>query len=379
MSEGCIIRAVADGQGAGLPAGTAVAEGAGAREHATHEHAIPGQRTHGPDSYVASDYAASDYAAPERGASDLGPPDRGAPDYGASEYVASEYGAPEQGALDRGAPDYGTSDYGAPDHAASDYAASDYAASEYGAPEREASDLGAPDRGAPNYGASDYGPSGYAASGYGAADYGSPDRGSFDRNPGEPGSGWADNEPASFGDLVHLAVRGHPAAIDALLERVRPMVVRYCRARLGRITGHYYVADDVAQEVCLAVLAALPRYRDMGRPFASFVFGIASHKVADAVRTASRLAVPFEDLPDGPDERPGPEETVVAYIEAERTRALLAQLPHHLRELLILRVVTGLSAEETGNVLGMSAGAVRVAQHRALARLRALAVEESIG
>jgi len=308
VSEGCIIRAVADGQGAGLPAGTAVTEGAGAREHATHEHAIPGQRTHGPDSYVASDYAASEYAAPERGASDLGPPDRGAPDYGASDYGASRY----------------------------------------------------------------------AASGHGASDYEGTDRGSLDRNPGEPGSGWADNEPASFGDLVHLAVRGHPGAIDALLERVRPMVVRYCRARLGRITGHYYVADDVAQEVCLAVLAALPRYRDMGRPFASFVFGIASHKVADAVRTASRLAVPFEDLPDGPDERPGPEETVVAYIEAERTRALLAQLPHHLRELLILRVVTGLSAEETGNVLGMSAGAVRVAQHRALARLRALAVEESI-
>ena len=296
MSEGCIIRAVADGQGAGLPAGTAVAEGAGAREHATHEHGIPGQRTHGPDTY------------------------------GASEHGAPEYGVPE-----------------------------------YGVPDR-----GVPDRGAPEYGASDYG---------------GPDRGSYDcddRDPREPGSGWPDNEPASFGDLVHLAVRGHPGAIDGLLERIRPMVVRYCRARLGRITGHYYVADDVAQEVCLAVLAALPRYRDMGRPFASFVFGIASHKVADAVRTASRLAVPFEDLPDGPDERPGPEETVVAYIEAERTRALLAQLPHHLRELLILRVVTGLSAEETGNVLGMSAGAVRVAQHRALARLRALAVEESI-
>ncbi len=196
------------------------------------------------------------------------------------------------------------------------------------------------------------------------------------REPG--GAGWADDEPGGFAELAHLAVRGHPGAIDALLERTRPMVVRYCRARLGRITGHYYVADDVAQEVCLAVLAALPRYRDMGRPFASFVFGIASHKVADAARNASRLAVPFEDLPDGPDERPGPEETVVAYIEAERTRALLAQLPHRLRELLILRVVTGLSAEETGNVLGMSAGAVRVAQHRALARLRALAVEESI-
>jgi RNA polymerase sigma-70 factor (ECF subfamily) len=186
-------------------------------------------------------------------------------------------------------------------------------------------------------------------------------------------------EGTSIRDLTSLAVRGHPAAIESLLEHIRPMVVRYSRARLGRITGHYQVADDVAQEVCIAVLSALPRYRDMGRPFASFVFGIASHKVADAVRSASRLAVPTEDVPDGPDERPGPEETVVAYIEAERARTLLAQLPVHLRELLILRVVTGLSAEETGNVLGMSAGAVRVAQHRALARLRAIAVEEPIG
>jgi RNA polymerase sigma-70 factor (ECF subfamily) len=156
------------------------------------------------------------------------------------------------------------------------------------------------------------------------------------------------------------------------------MVVRYCRARLGRIAGQYHVADDVAQEVCIAVLSALPRYRDMGRPFASFVFGIASHKVADALRTASRLAIPTEDLPDGPDDRPGPEETVVAYIEAERARALLARLPVHQRELIALRVLSGLSAEETGHALGMTAGAVRVAQHRALARLRVIAREESI-
>jgi len=183
---------------------------------------------------------------------------------------------------------------------------------------------------------------------------------------------------AGLRDLTSRAALGQPAAIESLLARIRPMIVRYCRARLGRIAGHYHVADDVAQEVCIAVLSALPRYRDMGRPFASFVFGIASHKVADAMRSAARLAVPTEILPDGPDEQPGPEETVVASLEAERARALLARLPVHLRELVILRVVTGLSAEETGNVLGMTAGAVRVAQHRALARLRAFAVEESI-
>ncbi|MFB9838911.1 sigma-70 family RNA polymerase sigma factor [Actinoallomurus acaciae] len=188
----------------------------------------------------------------------------------------------------------------------------------------------------------------------------------------------AKGDESDLRDLTSLAVQGDPAAVESLIGRVRPMIVRYCRARLGRVSGQYHIADDVAQEVCIAVLGALPRYRDMGRPFASFVFGIASHKIADALRSAIRAAVPTEDLPDGPDEGPGPEETVVRYIEAERARDLLDRLPEHQRELVLLRVVAGLSAEETGNVLGMSAGAVRVAQHRAIARLRAMASEESI-
>lgn len=186
--------------------------------------------------------------------------------------------------------------------------------------------------------------------------------------PGEPGD--------RLGDLTDLAVSGDPGAVEALIEQVRPMIVRYCRTRLGRVSGQYHIADDVAQEVCIAVLSALPRYRNEGKPFASFVYGIASHKVADAMRHALRAAVPTEDLPDEPDQRPGPEETVVRHHEAQHARALLSRLPSAQRELLILRVITGLTAEETGHVLGMTAGAVRVAQHRALSRLRTLARAE---
>ena len=177
--------------------------------------------------------------------------------------------------------------------------------------------------------------------------------------------------------LTAQAVGGQPAAIDSLLRMIRPMVVRYARARLGQVAGHYLLADDVAQEVCIAVVGALPRYREMGRPFASFVFGIASHKVADARRSAARLAIPTDNLPDGPDDQPGPEDAAVASLDAQRARSLLARLPRPQRELIGLRVLVGMSAEETGKELGMSAGAVRVAQHRALARLRAIAVEES--
>jgi RNA polymerase sigma-70 factor (ECF subfamily) len=184
------------------------------------------------------------------------------------------------------------------------------------------------------------------------------------------------DQKVSLRDLSAQAADGQPGAIELLLGQIRPMVLRYCRARLGRISGHYQVADDVAQEVCIALVSALPRYRDIGRPFASFVFGIASHKVADAMRSASSLAIPTSDLPDEPDDRPGPEETAVACLEAERVRALLRKLPDLQRELLVLRVLAGFTAQETGDELGMSAGAVRVAQHRALARLRVLAREE---
>jgi RNA polymerase sigma-70 factor (ECF subfamily) len=177
-------------------------------------------------------------------------------------------------------------------------------------------------------------------------------------------------------DLRALAARaagGDTRSMDTLLARVRPMVFRYCRGRLGRAPGADHAADDAAQEVCLAVLNALPRYRDEGRPFEAFVYGIAARKVADVQRAAMRAAVPTPDLPELMDLSPNPEEQAMRASDAQRARDLLATLPDHLRELLTLRVAVGLSAEETGRALGMTPGAVRVAQHRALARLRAVA------
>ena len=50
---------------------------------------------------------------------------------------------------------------------------------------------------------------------------------------------------------------------------------------------------------------------------------------------------------------------------------LLKVLPPKQREIVVLRVVVGLSAEETADAVGSTPGAVRVAQHRALTRLRA--------
>ncbi|HEX2300917.1 MAG TPA: sigma-70 family RNA polymerase sigma factor, partial [Pseudonocardiaceae bacterium] len=124
--------------------------------------------------------------------------------------------------------------------------------------------------------------------------------------------------------------------------------------------------------VCLAVLTAMPGYRDQGRPFLAFVYGIAAHKVADAHRAAARnRAEPMPETPDSPaavDE--GPEEQAMQAELAGRMHSLLDTLPEKQREILTLRVVMGLSARETAEAVASTPGGVRVAQHRALAHLR---------
>ncbi|MFD0382959.1 sigma-70 family RNA polymerase sigma factor [Streptomyces stramineus] len=181
-----------------------------------------------------------------------------------------------------------------------------------------------------------------------------------------------------MGALVTLAVEGDRRATHDLLALVHPLALRYCRTRLSRLPGDArHFVDDLAQEVCLAVLCALPRYRDTGRPFEAFVVAIAAHKVADLQRAAMRhpgsTAVPSDEMPEQPDDSLGPEERALLSSDAEWAKKLLANLPEHQRELVLLRVAIGMTAEETGQMLGMSPGAVRVAQHRALSRLRALA------
>src|SRR3981189_83252 len=172
--------------------------------------------------------------------------------------------------------------------------------------------------------------------------------------------------------VVAEAVAGNRDALREVLEIIRPIVVRYCRARVGATERSGLSADDVAQEVCLAAITALPRYKDQGRPFLAFVYGIAAHKVADAHRAAGRnRAEPTDVVPERFSLEAGPEQMALDAESSARMNRLLAVLPEKQREILILRVVVGMSAEETAEAVGSTAGAVRVAQHRALARLKA--------
>ena len=109
-------------------------------------------------------------------------------------------------------------------------------------------------------------------------------------------------------ELVAGAVRGDRGAREELLALIHPLVLRYCRARLGRRETALGSADDVAQDVCLAVVSALPAYQLKGLSFRGFVYGIVATKVTDAFRASRRdRTEPVAELPDIPVTAEGPE------------------------------------------------------------------------
>jgi RNA polymerase sigma-70 factor, ECF subfamily len=164
--------------------------------------------------------------------------------------------------------------------------------------------------------------------------------------------------------LADLACAGDRVALGRLLEELRPVVLRYCRVRLGGHGAGRPAVEDLVKDVLLAVCGALPRYRDSGASLMAFVYGIASHKIVDELGARSRST-----------QRTGPDFMAILTSEASELRelrALLDELPDKQRGVLVLRIAMGFTPEETARIVGSTPGAVRVAQHRALMRLRAL-------
>jgi RNA polymerase sigma-70 factor, ECF subfamily len=141
-------------------------------------------------------------------------------------------------------------------------------------------------------------------------------------------------------------------------------VYGYCYHRLGTKEA----AEDATSLVFAKALTSLPSHH--GESFRAWLFGITHHVVADALRTRG----PDEPLDAATvviDASPSLEELVLVDEDRRLLRHLLAQLPPGQRHIVELRLA-GLTSGEIGLALGRSRGAVDVAYHRALVRLRSL-------
>jgi len=104
------------------------------------------------------------------------------------------------------------------------------------------------------------------------------------------------------------------------------------------------------------------------------VYGVASKKVIEAYRRRERA----QDVAEHPSDTTAQEPILFRYEPQSNLVEALDQLTEKQREVIIMRIVMGLSVEETAEAVGMTSGAVRVVQHRALIQMRrVLALDES--
>jgi RNA polymerase sigma-70 factor (ECF subfamily) len=163
-----------------------------------------------------------------------------------------------------------------------------------------------------------------------------------------------------------VAAKQDRAAFAPLYRRYADPVYRYCLRRLRDRED----AEDATTQVFTNALAALPRYRDDGRSFRSWLFAIAHNVLVDAERKR-RPSHALEVAAAIVDHTPGPEEEALAAEARRDVRALLDAVTPDQRRVLELRLA-GLSTAEIGRVLGRPPAAIRGIQLRAEIRLRSL-------
>ena len=159
-------------------------------------------------------------------------------------------------------------------------------------------------------------------------------------------------------ELVERARGGEREAFGLLYRRHQAYVYRFARA----MTGSAALAEDIAQEVFLALLRDLDRYDTSRAGLRTYLFGIARNLARYKTRSLRRLI-----SIDQAEEAAGGEDPAAALSTTEQTRHLrrcLGALPARYREVIILCDLQELDYAETAVVLNVPIGTVRSRLHR---------------
>jgi RNA polymerase sigma-70 factor (ECF subfamily) len=166
--------------------------------------------------------------------------------------------------------------------------------------------------------------------------------------------------------LLKKARAGDSAALDELLRRYQRGIYRFGL----RMCGNEDAAREVLQETLLAAFRHLPTFRG-DAALSTWLYQIARSFCAKQRRgpavesTESAEAQRVASAASGQDER------AHARQMAELIQAAIGSLPDEAREVLVLRDVEGLSAEEAAQVLDVSVPALKSRLHRARLSLSA--------
>ena len=171
-------------------------------------------------------------------------------------------------------------------------------------------------------------------------------------------------------DLLAKAVARDGDALGEIHDRFFPEIYRYAYLRIE----DEQMAKDIASETFVRLLDALQGGRPPHTTLRGWLYGVASHLVADHFHSGQSL--PLSDhLSDGYSMQAEAEENL---RKAELTAAM-AKLTLEQREVLALRFTSGFSVEETAQMMKRSVTAVKGLQFRAVDTLRRLLGEGENG
>ncbi|MEU9120198.1 RNA polymerase sigma factor [Streptomyces sp. NPDC048506] len=175
---------------------------------------------------------------------------------------------------------------------------------------------------------------------------------------------------------VRAAQDGDETAFRTVYRAVHPRLLGYVRTLVSEAD-----VEDVTSEAWLQITRDLGRFSGDADRFRGWAARIARNRALDHIRMRGRRPVIGGDESELAD-TPSLSDTAGEAMEAlgtGRAMRLIARLPQDQAEAVVLRVVVGLDAKSTAQVLGKRAGAVRTAAHRGLRRLAEMIGDEPDG
>ena len=177
-----------------------------------------------------------------------------------------------------------------------------------------------------------------------------------------------------FAEVLTAAQEGSELAFSRLWRDGNPALLRYLRVMAPEF------AEDVAAETWLHVVRGLASFRGDEQAWRAWLFTTARRRVIDQARRRSRRPEkPLEEaLPSHLPVAPDAADLAIQHIDTRSAMALVAQLPPHQAEVILLRVVAGLDTETVARLVARTPGAVRVAAHRGLRRMAEILAERDV-
>lgn len=171
----------------------------------------------------------------------------------------------------------------------------------------------------------------------------------------------------SFPGVLDAARGGAEWAWTILYRSLAPGVTGYLRARGAA------EPEDLTSEVFLQVVRGLQRFRGGEAEFRSWVFVIAHHRLQDERRYRGRrpeAAMAPDDL-EGRGSVGDVEDEALLRLSAAQVERVIMRLTPDQCDVLLLRILGGLTVEEVARALGKRPGAVKALQRRGLAAIQA--------